>query len=141
MPGRNLARAPVAMMVRGVSSDSLPAGLPAEVVSTSSLLRPVTWAVPLMCVTPYFLNRNSTPPASFSETARLRPMILLQSKLIGPCTTTPISPACWTARIVSADLSSALVGMQPQLRQMPPARSRSMQAVLNPSCAPRIAAT
>src|SRR5260221_8652854 len=38
-------------------------------------------------------------------------------------------------------LSSALVGMQPQLRQMPPKCSRSTQAVFMPSCAARIAAT
>ena len=37
--------------------------------------------------------------------------------------------------------SSALVGMQPQLRQMPPMFSRSTTAVLRPSCAARIAAT
>jgi hypothetical protein len=37
--------------------------------------------------------------------------------------------------------SSALVGMQPQLRQMPPMFSRSTTAVLSPSCAARIAAT
>src|SRR6185437_16328580 len=37
--------------------------------------------------------------------------------------------------------SSALVGMQPQLRQMPPRCSRSTTAVFIPSCAARIAAT
>ncbi len=46
MPGRNLARAPVAMIVRGVSSASLPVGLPPAVVATSSLPRPVSDAVP-----------------------------------------------------------------------------------------------
>ncbi len=40
-----------------------------------------------------------------------------------------------------AERSSALVGMHPQLRQMPPSNSRSTIAVLSPSCAPRIAAT
>jgi hypothetical protein len=43
--------------------------------------------------------------------------------------------------MASADLSSAFDGMQPQFRQMPPARSRSTHAVLRPSCAARIAAT
>ena len=32
-------------------------------------------------MTPYFLNSFSTPPASFSETVRLRAMIFFQSKL------------------------------------------------------------
>src|SRR5688572_15557490 len=43
--------------------------------------------------------------------------------------------------MASADFRRALVGMQPQFRQMPPGRSRSMQATLKPSCAPRMAAT
>ena len=38
---------------------------------------------------------------------------------------TPYSAAFWAWRIMSADFSSAFDGMQPQLRQMPPARSRS----------------
>ncbi len=37
--------------------------------------------------------------------------------------------------------SSALVGMQPQLRQMPPMFSRSTTAVFMPSWAARMAAT
>src|SRR5262245_29276646 len=41
----------------------------------------------------------------------------------------------------SDERSSALVGMQPQLRQMPPRCSRSTTAVFMPSCAARIAAT
>ena len=44
-------------------------------------------------------------------------------------------------KLISAVRSSALVGMQPQFRQMPPRCSRSTTAVLNPSCAARIAAT
>ena len=43
-------------------------------------------------------------------------------------------------RMISAERSSALVGIQPQLRQMPPRCSRSTIAVLKPSCAARIAA-
>src|SRR6476661_7142541 len=40
-----------------------------------------------------------------------------------------------------ADLSRALVGMQPQLRQMPPSDSRSITATFSPSCEARMAAT
>src|SRR3954465_1419332 len=43
--------------------------------------------------------------------------------------------------MASADFRRALVGMQPQFRQMPPARSRSLQATLKPSCEARMAAT
>jgi hypothetical protein len=89
MPGRNLARAPVAMIVRGVSSMSLPVALPPAVVATSILPRPVRDAVPRICVTPYFLNRCSTPPDSLSATPRLRLMILSQSNPISPLMITP----------------------------------------------------
>ena len=41
----------------------------------------------------------------------------------------------------SAERSIALVGMQPQLRQMPPRCSRSTTATFRPICAARIAAT
>ena len=41
----------------------------------------------------------------------------------------------------SALRSSALVGMQPQLRQTPPGRSSSTVATESPSCAQRMAAT
>ena len=84
MPGRNLARAPVAMIVRGVSSVTLP-----DLLATSILPRPVSVAVPMIWVTPYFLNRCSTPLDSFSATPRLRLMILSQSKVISPLMMTP----------------------------------------------------
>ena len=48
---------------------------------------------------------------------------------------------CIRWKISDESLSSALVGMQPQLRQMPPRCSRSITTVLKPSCAARIAAT
>eukprot|EP01133_Synstelium_polycarpum_P025007 gene25008-30012_t len=41
----------------------------------------------------------------------------------------------------SAPCSIALVGIQPQLRQIPPRRSRSTSATFNPNWAARIAAT
>jgi hypothetical protein len=43
--------------------------------------------------------------------------------------------------MISAERSSAFVGMQPQLEQMPARCSRSTIAVFRPSCAARIAAT
>ena len=43
--------------------------------------------------------------------------------------------------LTSDERSSALVGMQPQFRQMPPRCSRSTTAVFMPSWAARIAAT
>ena len=54
----------------------------------------------------------------------------------------PNSPAlCAIMWYSSAFFSSALVGMQPQFRHVPPARSFSTQATFFPSCAARIAPT
>src|SRR4029450_8554052 len=51
------------------------------------------------------------------------------------------SDASWTPSITSAACRSALVGMQPQLRQVPPQRSSfSTTATLRPSPAARSAA-
>src|SRR5436309_9516356 len=53
----------------------------------------------------------------------------------------PNSSARWNSPTTSALRRSALVGMQPQLRQTPPGRSSSTAATESPSCAHRIAAT
>jgi len=53
----------------------------------------------------------------------------------------PKLSACLMWWKISAERNNALVGMQPQLRQMPPKTSRSTIAVFSPSCAARIAAT
>src|SRR2546422_5868290 len=53
----------------------------------------------------------------------------------------PNSAARWKRLTTSALRSSALVGMQPQLRQTPPGRSSSTAATDSPSWAQRIAAT
>ena len=135
MPGRSFARAPVATMIFGASSCSLP---PVEV--TSSLPRPLNEAVPAIWVTLYLRKSISTPFARRSATPRLRLITFAQSKPTVPLMVTPKSAACCTVRITSADFSRAFVGMQPQLRQMPPARSRSTQATFSPSCAARMAA-
>jgi hypothetical protein len=62
------------MMIRGASSFWVPVA-----VCTSSLPRPLRVAAPLMAVTPYLRNSDSTPLASFSEKPRLREMTLVQS--------------------------------------------------------------
>ena len=55
---------------------------------------------------------------------------------------TPHSFAFWTIFSACACSSSALVGMQPQSRQVPPsAFCFSTTATFRPSCAARIAAT
>ena len=54
---------------------------------------------------------------------------------------TPNSAARWNSWSTSALRRRALVGMQPQFRQMPPGRSASTTATRWPSWAARIAAT
>ena len=55
---------------------------------------------------------------------------------------TPHSFACCATFSACACSSSALVGMQPQIRQVPPsAFCFSTTAILSPSCAARMAAT
>jgi len=65
------------------------------------------------------------------------------TSICGSATWMPWSFALWRICSNSSELSSsALLGMQPMRRQVPPsAGSFSMHAVLNPSCAARIAAT
>src|SRR4029453_10797745 len=53
----------------------------------------------------------------------------------------PSASARWNTPTTSALRRSALVGMQPQLRQTPPGRSSSTAATERPSCAHRMAAT
>jgi len=88
----------------------------------------------------FFFIRNLTPLDSWLATARLRLTILPMSKLTS-LALKPNSPRRWSRWAISDVRSSALVGMQPQLRQIPPSCSRSTTAVLRPSWAARIAAT
>jgi hypothetical protein len=103
--------------------------------------------MPCSHVTLFFLKRNSTPLAIFSTIASLRDCIFATSTL-APVTLIPWSARwCETFSYSSEEASSALDGMQPTLRHVPPSlRSPraffqpSMQAVLKPSCAARMAA-
>jgi hypothetical protein len=84
--------------------------------------------------------RCATPFDRRSATARERAITRVKSTRSSP-TSSPNSFASAIAWRSSAVRSSALVGMQPQLRQIPPSASRSTSAVLSPSWRARIAAT
>ena len=88
----------------------------------------------------FFFIRKCTPLAIRSATVRLRLKAAPKSKV-----TSPLMPkvfASWLKMWASSALrSSALVGMQPTLRQTPPQYFSSMIAVFRPSWAARIAAT
>jgi hypothetical protein len=131
-PGMLRARAPVAtMMCLAVRARS----------PTVSVPLPVSFAVPTTCAILFLRNRNATPFEIFSETSRLRLTIAARSGRTVPSRMIPNSWARWNSSRTSAERSSALVGMQPQLRQMPPSSARSTHAVLRPSWAARMAAT
>ena len=134
--GRSRGREPVARMTC----------LPVRVCLPPSLAVTSTWPLPASrprpgtCVTLFFLNRKPIPFTSRSETWRERFTACAMSVLISP-TVTPNSLA-WPRWVIMAALSSsALVGMQPMLRQTPPRKVSSTHAVLYPSCAALIAAT
>ena len=76
-----------------------------------------------------------------SLTLRARAITCCQSTLSPPVRIPNSAARMLSVRYSSAFVSSALVGMQPRLRQVPPTRSRSMHSTDLPSCAARIAAT
>ncbi|MNN60139.1 hypothetical protein D3C81_1753020 [compost metagenome] len=134
-PGNCRARAPVARMMCGAASIS-------ESLSrvTCNLCGPAKRAWPLITLTLFFFIRCSTPRCSWPATARERATMAGRSTC-GVPTVTPKRPASRTSRKTSAERNSALVGMQPQFRQMPPSWAFSTSAVRMPSCTARIAAT
>src|SRR5262245_50673399 len=109
---------------------------------------PVSLAVPLIQSILFFLKRNSTPLVSPLTTRSFRAWtcVMLMATSAGVAgglpTVTPQSLAFCTIFIACACSRSALVGMQPQSRQVPPsAFCFSTTATFRPSCAARIAAT
>ncbi len=88
--------------------------------------------LPFSQVTLFFLNRNSTPLTLAVTTSPLRACIRARSSFT-PSTTMPWSAKAWPAAWkFSDDCSSALDGMQPILRQVPPSVARfSTQATLH----------
>ena len=110
--------------------------------STATRPGPTMRPVPFSQATWFFLNRNSTPLTLALTTSALRACMRARPSFI-PSTTIPWSAkACETSEKFSLDCSSALLGMQPTLRQVPPRVARfSTQATLNPSWAPRSAHT
>ncbi len=80
------------------------------------------------------------PPESCFETARDRATILARSTFTFSAEK-PNSGRWSSMCFTSAERSSALVGMQPQLRQMPPRCLASTTATFIFSCAARMAAT
>ena len=110
---------------------------PSTAIVFASLKRPV----PLTHSTPLALKRLATPPVICLTTASFHAFACPKSSS-GALTLTPnfakLSSACLIANAVC---THAFVGTQPTRRQVPPSSgSFSMQTVLAPSWAARIAA-
>ena len=139
MPGTLRGADPVATMIslRARSCCASPS-------KTSTPPLPVSRAVPLIQSILFFLKRNSTPlvrPLTMRSLRDWTCAMSMRMSLVAPIET-PHSFAFWTIFNACACSSSALVGMQPHSRQVPPsAFCFSTTATLSPSCAARIAAT
>ena len=97
---------------------------------------------PLTIATLRRLSSPESPPTSLSTTPVVRVATRAQSgvKPPSPLGMMPKSAACSAVRSTSAVCSSALAGMQPRLRQVPPTLSRSTNATDRPADAPYSAA-
>ena len=138
IPGTLRGCDPVATMISRLA-DSICAW--PSVTSTRPL--PARRPLPLIQSILFFLNRSSMPP--------VRPLTILSFRACTCAMSMPIAAwpsvrpqsfhSCATLRACACS-RSAFVGIQPQLRQVPPSvGARSTTAVRRPSCAARMAAT
>ncbi len=97
-------------------------------------------ASPLRTWILFFFIRNSTPPTSLSLTSSFRLITFSISTLRSPSQITPNSSLFLIVWHTSADLTKALVGIQPTLRQVPPKVSFSTKVTFSPCLAPYMAA-
>ena len=136
-PGSGVTSEPVAIrMVRVASVRSAPSA-PVATTRPGAAMRPV----PRTRSTLFFLNRKSMPRV-LSATALSFQAIIAGRSSVTLSTTTPWRARWPTSANFSDESSSALEGMQPTLRQVPPSvASFSTQATRMPSCAARMAAT
>ena len=103
---------------------------------------PARRAVPLIQSILFLRKRNSTPLVRVVTTLSLRACTCFMSmRTLAPSIDSPHSFAFCATLSAWACSSSAFVGMQPQIRQVPPsAFCFSTTATRRPSCAARIAA-
>ena len=87
---------------------------------TVNVFAPASRPWPWSTVTPRALNSPLMPPRSLAMVLVFRFWIAAQSKLTSPSTVTPSFFAPSIACSNSADASSALLGMQPMFRHVPP---------------------
>ena len=140
MNGKSMWLEPVAMMTFSASIFT-----PSPPVSTVQLLGPSKLAQPLIKSAPAALRSPSTPLFSLSTMESFHATSPFMSTSASPLTDRPMCPPseeCWrSASNLSAACMIALLGIQPLIRQVPPALSPSTTIVSRPSCAERIPAT
>ena len=110
--------------------------------ATSTALGDLIVPQPLTYSTLFFLKRPSMPLVN-PETVSSLAFCIADQSYARPVNVTPIAPM-WSRASANAwlELSSALEGMQPTLRHVPPSEPRpSTHATFMPSCAALIAAT
>ena len=135
-PGGSHESAPVASRTCfAASSTAAPSGW-----STATRPGEASRAVPRTISTPRPWSRVFTPPVSCFTTLSLRASIQSQ-RTVGAATSMPKSFAWRICSSRCAETIHALVGMQPQFRQVPPSSSFSTTALRRPSWAARMAAT
>ena len=130
-------------MLRGTEPVEMITARPRRVCpSTSTAPSAVSRPCPATTVTLRRLSRVDRPPTSLSTTPVVRCSTRDQSgrKPPSPCGMMPKSAAWLAVRYTSAVCSSALAGMQPRFRQVPPTVSRSTMAIFSPAEAPYSAA-
>ena len=109
--------------------------------STAIVFGSVKRPVPLTHSTPFALKRLATPWVIWWETPLFHSFALAKSSVGGPTFTPSLAKVSSASFSAKAVCTQALVGMHPTRRQVPPSSgSFSMQTVLAPSCAARIAA-
>ena len=128
---------PVAMMILSACNLSL---LP-SFFSTSTVSGPASLPLPSMSVTPQLLNRVLMPFTWMDTTAFFLSMIFAMFGETEPLRSMPKSERRFALWKASEEAMRDFVGMQPQLRHVPPTSSCSMTAVWAPNWAALIAAT
>ncbi len=141
-PGRLFTRLPVARITSVASSSRSPPapGVPSSPASaTRTVVAFSRTPCPRTNSTWFFLTRLIRPLVRRSTTCVRRRAIAPMSTPVSP-TLSPNVAASRMRAYRSADSSIALVGMQPQWRQVPPIRASSTRAVRRPIWAARNAA-
>ena len=116
----------------------MPASGPSIATRSGAAIR----ALPCRRVIRFFLKRVATPVVSPCTTCAFRRIIAGRSSATSPTVTPWAASRVRACQKSSLESRSALDGMQPMRRQVPPsAASRSTQTTRMPSWAARMAAT